>query len=101
MTKNEKTLLDITATLLLVGPSMLFTAWAGKTMWTWFIVPLGVRQIGTAWAYGLMCVVVEFWPRPKGEDSEKSPIKKLLAAMLGTALILFTGWVAHKLMGAA
>jgi hypothetical protein len=50
MTKTEKLITDLTATLLLFGPSMLLTAWAGKTLWSWFVVPLGVRPIGMAWA---------------------------------------------------
>lgn len=42
--------------LLAIPALMLVRGWAVATLWAWFVVPLGVKPIGLAWGYGLVCL---------------------------------------------
>jgi hypothetical protein len=66
-------------------------------MWGWFMVPLGLPQIGIAWAIGLSTIVVLVTPTvpnaPQGERTEH------LTNVLGKpAFALLIGWVAKQFM---
>jgi hypothetical protein len=101
MSKNEKRMLDIFATLLLIGPSMIFSAWVLKSLWFWFVAPFGVRPIGMAWAYGMSVLVTMLTKSPgqSKDDDEHGAFYKLFQGLVFSAAGLFAGWVAHKIMG--
>jgi len=66
-------------------------------LWGWFIAPLGVPQIGIAWAAGIACVAGIFAttpPRPKDEDAGKP----LTALLLKPAILLIVGFIAKLFM---
>ena len=101
MTTSEKKIADIIVSLVLVAPLGIWCAWVEKTLWQWFVVPLGVRPIGMAWAYGLTCVAFVFFKIHKTEKTEpnKSPTVAVLTSATTFAVALLAGWVAHKIMG--
>lgn len=53
----------------LSGVSMIFSAFAFKTLWLWFIVPLGVPALSVAWAFGI-CTMVRFVTRHTYTDEQ-------------------------------
>ncbi|WP_391559234.1 hypothetical protein [Robertmurraya sp.] len=39
-----------------IGLLAVYWAWALSILWGWFLVPLGVKSIGVAHAYGFTCI---------------------------------------------
>ena len=97
-TKTEKTADDLLC-LILILPVSLFCAYVGKSLWWWFVVPLGAPAIGMAQAYGID-VLVSLWTMrlPPTEDAENIGLRTV-KKMGGVALMLLAGWICHKLMG--
>lgn len=95
---------------LLVFLALPFTAalrgWILFKCWGWFVVPLGVRPIQPAWAYGLIIVGALVTGRlsVKAEDiSRPSPsssdsVTAISADVLIGLLALLCAWVAHQWM---
>ncbi len=100
MSKDEKKAIGVAVALILVVPHILWAAWVEKTLWWWFVVPLGVKPIGMAWAYGLTCVwsAMAFRLPKKDDSNDYGTLAKLLMAALGFGLMLFAGWIAHTFM---
>jgi len=46
--------------LLLIVPVTIFRGYVLSQLWHWFVVPLGVTDIGIAWAIGLSVLVTLF-----------------------------------------
>lgn len=42
--------------IIAIGFLAVYWAWALSILWGWFLVPLGVKSIGIAHAYGFTCV---------------------------------------------
>lgn len=42
--------------LVAIGLLTVYWAWALSILWGWFLVPLGVKSVGVAHAYGFTCV---------------------------------------------
>lgn len=49
-------LLIILGFLILIPLTSIYYGWAFSTLWNWFIVPLGVAEIGIAHAIGISCL---------------------------------------------
>lgn len=80
----------------LVAPMALLNGWAIATLWGWFVVPLGVKVISFAHAFGLSLIVSVMTTRGvQGEDSFKSKLVK--AIMLPIVAVLF-GWISVQFM---
>jgi hypothetical protein len=58
--KTTLAILAIIAVVILalgaIGVLAVYWAWALSILWGWFLVPLGVKSIGVAHAYGFTCV---------------------------------------------
>jgi hypothetical protein len=66
-------------------------------LWGWFVVPLGVPQIGIAWAVGLMAVAALFVPVPPPAPEGKS-VESLASIIAKPILALAFGWLAKQFM---
>ena len=97
-TKKEKSI-DGFLCLLLILPVVFFCAYVGKTLWWWFVVPLGAPAIGMAQAYGID-ILVSFWMMrlPRNEADDENMAGRTIKKMGAVALCLLGGWIAHKLM---
>ncbi|WP_336819668.1 MULTISPECIES: hypothetical protein [unclassified Cedecea] len=76
---------------------VIYGAYSLTLLWSWFIVPFGIRDITFAWAIGLLCLAGLF----KGVPSSNSKDEVWLLLAKNFALITLTivvGFIAHKLM---
>ncbi len=101
--RDEKDLLPgIVAGLLLVPISFAVTGWVLSVLWGWFVVPLGLKQIGLAHAIGLSTVVglmTGVLEQQNSAELEKRPFwSRLLVSTFIRLLVLGMGWVIHKIM---
>lgn len=73
-----------------------------QALWGWFIVPLGLMEIGLAHAIGFNLLVrfCLFTQKEEREDSysDKEIKKRLIVAILYPLLVLLTGWILHLVM---
>jgi hypothetical protein len=70
--------------------------WGLSIGWGWFVVPLGVRPITIAWAYGICLVwsLFTFVPiKLDGKGREVKYVNSLLQYGLVTLAFLAAGWV--------
>lgn len=74
----------------------LFGAFTISTLWAWFVVPLGVKSIGMAHAYGLGTVVSVFMGTRGLGDSDTSTI--LVQGVLLNIIALIFGGIAVNFM---
>ena len=97
---KKKSVADAIICLLLVVPEAAWSSYVMTILWRWFIVPLGVKQIGVAWAYGIWVTVALFRMSASKKSNEDSmgPTQTLLAHAFGAAFFLLVGWIAHKFM---
>lgn len=66
-------------------------------LWGWFMVPLGVPQIGLWWAIGLGAVAALFTPTmPPWKDGKAK--EHMVAILAKPPLALALGWLAHQFM---
>ena len=75
-------------------------AWAIKVMWWWFAVPLGVRGISAAHAFGLCCLiaVIRFKNRDVSSIDNRPLIERGLAAVTTQLIALGISAIAHWMM---
>lgn len=66
----------IVGIILLTALTIFVGAWAFSTLWSWFIVPIGVPAIGYAHAYGLMIVASFLKMRPKDFDTSSDTVER-------------------------
>lgn len=70
-----------------------------STMWGWFIVPLGVPDIGIAWAIGITGVVgLLTYDATLNRDSNEGLGYAFGGAVVVPLVTLFFGWIVHLLM---
>lgn len=79
--------------------------WVFAKLWGWFVVPLGVRPIDIAWAYGLVLAGAIFSGHMKvtpKDMREKSTPEEQRAALIAdpfvTLVLLLIAWLAHRWM---
>ena len=67
-----------------------------KSLWTWFVVPLGAPPIGIAHAVGLSVVVTVFKSiRVGDDDDEPGPVVKAIIVAVVLMALWGMGWVVH------
>lgn len=85
--------------LLVSFVTVLITAFTVSTMWGWFIVPLGVKAIGFAHAYGLSLLVTFFTIRPStNQDEDYNWIMTIALRILSCISVLLFGFIAVGFM---
>lgn len=73
---------------------LLFGAWAVMLMWQWFIVPLGLPQIGVAQALGVD-LLVTYLCYPRRKKGDNSWLELILGAYSEVAFVLGASWIIH------
>ena len=76
--------------------STVYTIWGGlvlSILWGWFIVPLGLPEIGLANAIGVS-LVVGFLTRHHA-TSEKDLSDRIIESLITPLIVLGFGWVVH------
>jgi len=75
-----------------------------KTLWLWFLVPLGCRPISLAHAWGLVILAALFTESSRSSFSGKSKKMAEIVGLtiacnvIGPFLALLTGWIAALFM---
>jgi hypothetical protein len=72
----------------------LLNAWAVTKMWAWFIVPIGMPEIGMANIYGLMLIANLMKTNRAIDNAEFA--KLLISRIMNILLILGFGWMVHS-----
>ena len=84
--------------ILLMIPLSILYAFVLSVFWGWFLVPLGVIDIGPAHAYGLSTMVTMVTYRRDLETKDQSMLEVFLAHAVKVAIFFLIGWVAHQIM---
>lgn len=95
--------LAIVGMVALLIASILLNGIALSVLWGWFLVPLGLSEIGLAHAIGISMVVglITYQEIDSGGDnrSKDEAIGYALGAAIGRPLLLMAlGWLAHLFM---
>ena len=77
-----------------VGAFIAFVFWCN---WGWFIVPLGLPEIGFFHAWGLVVIPSLFIPAANIGSEDGEGLSKALAPLIKIALILPMGFILHLL----
>lgn len=84
--------------LLTLPPCMILGGYVLKTLWGWFMVPLGVRPLGIAWAIGLILLSTKLHPGAT-KDHKETPLSETLGRVLfWNGFLLLAGWTAKHWM---
>lgn len=100
--KKSGTVLFVT--ILLAVLSIIFGTFTISCLWGWYLVPLGVKGLTFAHAFGISIFINYFVNRPKSVKFvegivEKPTIRELLARTFGFQMIaLFLGWLGSLFM---
>lgn len=83
--------------IVVLALAALISAFTLQTMWTWFIVPLGVMSIGYAhaWGVGLLLHLIVWDDGGKKYDTL---IEAFSAKLAANFIVLVFGFIAHSLM---
>lgn len=99
--------------LTMAVPAGILRGFVLATMWRWFVVPLGVAQIGLAQAYGIATLAqfatISLAVKPAdvmaddrdATDAERSRyiVRNAINTFLYPLIALLFGYIAHELMG--
>lgn len=85
--------LAVIGTGILIGPALILTGFATKTLWAWFVTPIGVPAISLPQAIGIDLIVTLMTLRPR---KEPLPLSKTLGAVyLAPIMALGIGYIVH------
>ena len=77
----------ILAMLVVMIPFALFNAWVAKTLYDWFVLPLGAPVLSIWHMWGIALLVSRFLPSP--EYKEDGDIGKAIGKLIGFVLAGF------------
>lgn len=92
----------LTAIALIIGVIGIITLaviWRGfvlSVMWGWFLVPIGLPNIGLALAIGISATVAMMTHQATQSTEKSDGGKALIALFVGPLLLLGIGWVVHQ-----
>lgn len=75
----------------------IFEPWIIAALWRWYVVPLGVRPIGWATAFGLNALIAVFTFRWPGERTAEENMTAAFATLFTSVFAFCIGWLALKL----
>lgn len=85
--------------LAIIPLAIIFNAFVLYKMWGWFLVPLGLPQIGMAHAWGLAILIGMFTVRSKIQSKDKKErIAEGVTMALSPFMALLFGYIAHRMM---
>lgn len=78
----------------------IYNAWVLSILWGWFIVPLGVKSLSIAHAYGVTLVAGLFLSTRgiKENKNQDDRISSLITWLILPLVALFFGWIAVGFM---
>jgi|SRR5690606_6413695 len=97
----DKVLMGVGGLLLLIVVAFvlaLFTGFTVSVLWGWFIVPLGVAQIGFAHAYGISLMGSVLMSTRGLNNNDEGGWMTVAAGILINLLALLFGWIAVGFM---
>ena len=71
-----------------------------RTLWGWFVVPLGVPDVGYAHAYGIAIIMTALTYQHDWSDRKTGLPEVVIVAIVRAVLSLSFGWIALQFMGA-
>lgn len=80
--------------MILMIPFALFNAWVSKTLYDWFILPLGAPALTIWHMWGIALLVSRFTPTPEYKEGEGmgKALGKLAGVVIGGLLALLVGY---------
>ena len=70
-----------------------------SVLWGWFMVPLGVRAITLAHAYGLLTLATVLRPSSLSKEQRDKPVGERFAEIVSLCLVaLLFGYIASRFM---
>lgn len=83
-------------------PVLILDGYVLKTLWWWFVVPLGIQPIGICWALGLAGIFGLLkgvdWDAIEKKRTNMENIKRFVLKICHTLGALGIGWVLHYYM---
>lgn len=89
------------AVLGILAAVILLTIWRGfilSCLWAWFMVPLGLPEIGVAHAIGVAFLVGMFLSHIKSSSETKEPVTELITPFVVGLIALIAGYIVHSIM---
>ena len=86
--------------IVIVGALILGTILRGfvlSYLWTWFMVPLGITEIGVAWAIGIAALVAMIVPTSSSSKEREIP-EIIVEFLVSPFIVLLFGWIVHSFM---
>lgn len=84
------------AILLLLPLLIPYRAWAIMTLWTWFVVPLGVPELTLKLAAGISLLSANLTYQLQFDDSRPSTTTVLITQLLHPLLIVGLGYLIQR-----
>ena len=99
--ENPRSVLGAALVLLVAAPPL--RAWAVSALWAWFVVPLGVPQIGMAHALGLVMLLqftrsVRYSTKEQREAFAAEPFLRVTTDLGLAPAVVGIGWCVHEVM---
>ena len=97
---KEEEIIESLGALILFIPSILFSGWVVMLLWGWFIVPLGMPEVGLALALGISVLVSAITPVNYHlmEKEGRSSFYKIVFNLIMNAVLLGFGFIVHLFM---
>jgi hypothetical protein len=67
-------------------------------LWSWFLTPLGLPEIGLAHAIGVGLVITYMTHQIMPADEKDRSGERLAYTLIGTLLVLAIGWIISNIM---
>jgi len=97
LTSSEKTALGCFGLLALAPVSSVLHGWVLTTLWRWFVVPLGVAQVGIVQAIGissLIALLTYEMPKQEGDDQiARAVVLAFLRPLFALGFCAVVRWV--------
>lgn len=94
-----------TGIAVILAISTILSGWVLTLLWAWFVVPLGIAQIGIAHGIGICAtgrLIIGGVPSRSDKDKPTDPIERLghsIIVLIGFPLFaLLIGWLAQMFM---
>ncbi|MEN6546605.1 MAG: hypothetical protein ABFE07_11220 [Armatimonadia bacterium] len=98
MITEKQSPISIAVALLLIPFCILLAAYTLKTLWWWFVVPLGVPPVGMAHAYGLSTIVALMRYTDWKAVNEGKALESVMRSLGVNGMALLCGYIVHRIM---
>jgi hypothetical protein len=83
------------AVVLVIPLLVFFDGLVLKTLWVWFLVPIGLPAIGVATAIGVSIIAHMLAASTEGKKDEEEGWGHIIGVLLRPGWALLFGWVVH------